>query len=254
MSLIGDKIQEKIDYGNAQRYGDIIGMITAYDHTSNTASIVFQNPNGGGSMTADNVGVKLTEGGAAPAAPHERQKCIITFLGDNILNPLVTSLFTDEYYEDVYAKRTNTDEGAFIVDQFINDIVIPAKTTPMVEDWIDKVNDHPEKYNTNFKDYSNIDAVRETLFELMQIDKYRKTEDGITNIKTKATVKCKDNGDIDIFVENNTGIRINPNTKSITLFGMNIASIAQEWNIKAKNVVIDGNLTIRGQLKFEEVQ
>ena len=43
--------------------------------------------------------------------------------------------------------------------------------------------------------------------------------DGITNIKNNSTVKFKDNGDIDIFVNNNTGIRISPNYKSIEVYG-----------------------------------
>ena len=54
---------------------------------------------------------------------------------------------------------------------------------------------------------------------LMEIDKYKASEDGITNIKNNSTVKFKDNGDIDIFVDNNTGIRISPNSKSIELYG-----------------------------------
>ena len=54
---------------------------------------------------------------------------------------------------------------------------------------------------------------------IMEIDKYKSSEDGITNIKNNSTLKFKDNGDSDIFVNNNTGIRISPNSKSIEIYG-----------------------------------
>ena len=66
------------------------------------------------------------------------------------------------------------------------------------------------------KDTKAIQEVRKTI---MEIDKYKSSEDGITNIKNNSTLKFKDNGDIDIFVNNNTGIRISPNSKSIEIYG-----------------------------------
>ena len=61
------------------------------------------------------------------------------------------------------------------------------------------------------------------MFEILDtINKYTVTEQGITNLETKSTIKFKDNGDIDIFVNNNTGIRIDANTQTINIYGLNI--------------------------------
>lgn len=248
MGLIADKLNEKIAANESQKYGDTIGMITSYNNLTNTASIIFKNPNGGGSLTADNVILKISEGGMSSAGPQNRQKCFISFLGNNLLTPVITGLCNDEYYETVYSQKSNSDEGAFIVDQIINSVDITKATSPMIADWIDSQNTDLEKYNCNTpRNYKEIDVAEKVMYDLAQVDKYKRTEDGITNISTKATVKCKSNGDIDIFVSNNTGIRINPDTKSIAFFGMNMTANMKDWTINA-DVSISGNLSVAGKI------
>lgn len=253
MGIIADKLNDKISYSNLEKYNDTIGMIMSYDHFRNVASIVFNNPNGGGVLTADNVPLKMPKGGAVPSAPQNRQKCIISFFGSNLLSPVITDLYNDEYYETVYSKKTSADEGAFIIDQYINTIKAPSKIVPMINDWVETSNTDPEKYTSNMFDYTNVDVTELMMYELAQVDKYKNTEDGITNTKTNATIKCKDNGDIDIFVSNNTGIRINPDNKTINFFSKSMVCNMQEWIINTKNVVVNGNLIVKGKIKTEEV-
>ena len=57
-----------------------------------------------------------------------------------------------------------------------------------------------------------------------EIDTIQKALDAITTSNPVIYIKdgeykFKDNGDIDIFVNNNTGIRISPNSKSIEVYG-----------------------------------
>ena len=53
----------------------------------------------------------------------------------------------------------------------------------------------------------------------MESDKYKSTENGVTDIITKSTFKMDEDGNINIFVTNNTGIKICPTTGSIELYG-----------------------------------
>jgi hypothetical protein len=90
----------------------------------------------------------------------------------------------------------------------------------MINNWIEEDNSNKTKYINDLGDYSNTDTsvlVHETLNTL---DKYKSTEQGITNLKTKSTIKFKDNGDIDMFVSSNVGIRISPENKSIEFYGL----------------------------------
>lgn len=218
MGIIGDKLQQKIENNNNIRYSDTVAEITDYDNIKNTASVKFANPNNGSIMTADNIAVKINMGGLSQAALKIGQKCWISFIGNNLLCPVITNLCDDQYYDNIYSKKTNSDQGAYIVDSNINNIDIDSiKVTPMTDDYFnDSV---ASKYSLITKDYTDTEAIQEVRKIIMEIDKYKTSEDGITNIKNNSTVKFKDNGDIDIFVNNNTGIRISPNSKSIEVYG-----------------------------------
>ena len=218
MSIIGNKLQQKIENNNNIRYSDTVAEITDYDNIKNTASVKFANPNNGSIMTADNIAVKINMGGLSQAALKIGQKCWISFIGNNLLCPVITNLCDDQYYDNIYSKKTNSDQGAYIVDSNINNIDIDSiKVTPMTDDYFnDSVS---SRYSLITKDYTDTEAIQEVRKIIMEIDKYKTSEDGITNIKTNSTVKFKDNGDIDIFVNNNTGIRISPNSKSIEVYG-----------------------------------
>ncbi len=218
MGIIGDKLQQKIENNNNIRYSDTVAEITEYDNIKNTASVKFANPNNGSIMTADNIAVKINMGGLSQAALKIGQKCWISFIGNNLLCPVITNLCDDQYYDNIYSKKTNSDQGAYIVDSNINNIDINSiKITPMTDDYFnDSVS---SRYSLITKDYTDTEAIQEVRKIIMEIDKYKTSEDGITNIKNNSTVKFKDNGDIDIFVNNNTGIRISPNSKSIEVYG-----------------------------------
>lgn len=218
MGIIGDKLQQKIENNNNIQYSDTVAEITEYDNIKNTASVKFVNPNNGSIMTADNIAVKINMGGLSQAALKIGQKCWISFIGNNLLCPVITNLCDDQYYDNIYSKKTNSDQGAYIVDSNINNIDINSiKITPMIDDYFnDSVSN---RYSLITKDYTDTEAIQEVRKIIMEIDKYKTSEDGITNIKNNSTVKFKDNGDIDIFVNNNTGIRISPNSKSIEVYG-----------------------------------
>lgn len=218
MGIIGDKLKEKIENNNNIRYSDTIAEITSYDNIRNTASIRFANPNNGTVMTATNISLKTDVGGLFQAAPEIGQKCWINFIGGNLLCPVITNLCDDQYYDNVYSKKTNADQGAYIINSSINDISPESiEIIPMIEDYFN--DSYSDKYTLITRDYINVDATQTVRKILMEIDKYKPSEDGITNTKNNSTIKFKENGDIDIFVENNTGIRISPKSKTIELYG-----------------------------------
>ena len=218
MGIIGDKLQQKIDNNNNIRYSDTIAEITYYDNTRNVASIRFANPNNGSIMTASNVSVKINMGGLSNAALEIGQKCLISFIGNNLLCPVITNICDDLYYDNIYSRKTNSDQGAYIVDSNINLLDVNSiKISPMTDDYFNDTTS--TKYTSFSKDYTSTEAIIEIRKMLMEINKYKSSEDGITNMKNNSTIKFKDNGDIDIFVDNNTGIRISPNSKSIELYG-----------------------------------
>ena len=61
--------------------------------------------------------------------------------------------------------------------------------------------------------------------------KYTGTEPGISHPNTGAAVKLRDDGCIDIFAGENTGIRIDPNANSLNLFGDKVNIWSSETSI-----------------------
>lgn len=238
MGIIGDKLQRKIENNNNIRYSDTIAEITYYDNIRNTASIRFSNPNNGTIMTANNVAVKINTGGLSQAAFEIGQKCWISFIGNSLLCPIITNLCDDKYFDNIYSKKTNSDQGAYIIDNNINNIDIDSiEIKPMINDYFnDSIS---TKYSLITKDYTDTQAIQEVRKKIIEIDKYKSSEDGITNIKNNSTVKFKDNGDIDIFINNNTGIRISNN--KIYFYGSELNFNGININDLINNPVIENN-------------
>lgn len=214
MSIIKNALKKQICDSNRQQYNDTTGTILEYDNIKNTAKIRYSNPNGEGYLFRDNVRISNTLGGVTGAGIYPGQSCAISFIGNNIYNPVIIGV-TDNNYSN----KTCKDQGAYIVDSEILSCEKPKKIVPMVNNWTEENNIDSDKYNNDLGDYTKIDTSIIIHEILNTIDKYKSTEQGITSLSTKSTIKFKDNGDIDIFIANNTGIRISKTDNSINLYG-----------------------------------
>lgn len=205
MGLINDKIQDKIEYNNRFPSSDVCGVITEVDTFRNVASIRFANPNNGAVTTVDNVKLPVNVGGVTESGVEPGQRCWITFLGGSILHPVISSLSDELYFDNIYSKKTNSDQGGFVVDEYINTLDSETETTPMTDDYF--VDAPTDIFSLIGRDYTELDALDATKKSIIQLDKYKDTEDGVSNKKTSSTIKFKENGDIDAFIKANVGIR-----------------------------------------------
>jgi hypothetical protein len=214
MSIIKNALKKEIDNNSRQQYNDTTATILEYSPITNTATIQFTNPNGEGTMYREKVPVANTSGGVTGSGFYPGQPCTITFISNNIYNPVITGVINSHY-----ASKTCSDQGAFIVDENILLTEKPKNISPMIESWL-KNNDYDFfSENNHFVDYSKINVTESIAYLLDSLDKYKNTEQGITNLNTKSTIKFKENGDIDIFIANNIGIRISKTDNSISLYG-----------------------------------
>ena len=226
MSIIKNALKKEIDKDKLLQFNDTTATILEYDIVSNTATIRFLNPNGDGYMLRKNVNVSNTMGGHTGAGIIAGQICNISFINNNIFNPIITGMLSNNYKD-----KTSSDQGAFLVSNAIFEAEEPEKITPMIETWLDKENQNKYKYKNELGDYTEVDATKKASESVHTLDKYKNQDEGMTHLKTKSTVKLKENGDIDIFVAGNLGIRISPNDKSINVYG----------TFKVNNKTIDFN-------------
>lgn len=233
MGIIKDSLKKQIHDNNIQQFNDTTATIIEYSIVNNTAKIRYLNPNGDGVIYRDNVAISNTLGGVTGSGIHPGQSCSITFLKNNIHAPVITGLIGSNY-----SIKTCSDQGAYVVDSTILSTQEPDEIVPMSNSWLED-NQKTWKYNNDLGDYTQIDASESTHEFLNSLDKYKTTEQGITNLNTKSTMKLKDNGDIDMFVANNIGIRICPNNKTIEFYGMKFlfnGSEIEDFSVKNASI------------------
>ena len=214
MGIIKNELNKQIQANNLRTYSDTTGTILEYDHITNRAKIMFDSPIGEGVMIRENVPITSQSGGFTQCGIQIGAQCNIAFSNNNIYSPVITGI-----NNSFYNYKTCSDQGACLVNEKIKSIKKPDSITPMSLQWLDENNKNKSKYYNDLGQYQDIDITTKTMDMLTKLDKYASTEQGITNLKTKSTVKLKENGDIDIFVANNIGIRISKSSKKIYVYG-----------------------------------
>lgn len=214
MGVIKETLKKQIDASNKTQFNDSTAIITDYDVLNNTASIRYRNPNGEGVFHRSNVAITNNLGGLTGSGIYIGARCSITFLNNNVFAPMITGLIDSNFLS-----KTSTDQGSFLVDGHILKTQEPKEIIPMYSDWLDYENENKLKYNNDFANFTDKDISADTYYMINMLDKYKTTEQGITNLDTKANVKLKEDGDIDIFIDNNIGIRICKSGKSINVYG-----------------------------------
>lgn len=218
MGVLKEAIQKQVDKQNLQYMQSSTGTILRYDKTSNRADIIYNNPVGDGTVYRGGIPVSNSLGGLTSGGVKPGQECTITFVNGNINAPLITGT-----NESSYRDKTCTDQGAYIIDEFVREQVQEVTDfIPMYQAWISPTNEWVDKYKNTAIDYSEYDANERARTLQSTTDKFSDSEVGLTNLDTKATLKMKDNGDIDIFVTDNVGIRISKKMRKIYFYGFDI--------------------------------
>lgn len=203
MGIIRQELQKQIQQNDKMTVSEATGTILSYDKTNERCTIKYNNPVGEGVLYKENVPIANQNGGISSGSYHNGQSCIISFTNGNVYNPTIIG-----FEQSYYSQRTNTDQGAYIATDDVWNVGTPEHIVPMNSDWIDDSNTDSAKYHNELGMYMNTDVDNEAMELITTLDKYSDYEVGMTNLNNKSSVRLRDNGDIDIFTENNTGIRI----------------------------------------------
>lgn len=216
MGQIKNIIQKQIATTDKQKFFPTSATILDYDRLYNTATIRFLNPNGDGYMVRRNVPVSSNLGTLSNNSIITSHECIISFINGNIFSPIIIGPTTS-----TYPFKEMSDQGSYLVDESIRQTDVPTTITPMYKDWID--DDVPYgTYDNDLCPYKDLDIKNELYDALTNLNHYSDTETGLTHLATHSGIKLKDNGDIDVFVSDNVGIRISKETHKIYLYGFDV--------------------------------
>lgn len=214
MGAIKEELKRQVNSHDMQKFYGTSATILSYDKVNNVARIKFFDPNSGTEMLRENVPLCITMGGVTGGSILPGQRCLITFTNNNIFAPVITGIS-----ESLYNQKTFDDQGAYLVSSDILQCEKPKEIIPMSDSWIDYGNQDKTKYENDLGIFSQQDATAEAYEIINTLNKYKDNEQGITNLDNHSTFNVKENGDIDIFVANNLGIRISPSSRNISVYG-----------------------------------
>lgn len=239
MGQIKNALQKQIDSNARQKFFSTSGVIIDYDKLYNRATVRYLNPNGEGYVVRRNVPISSTLGGLSNGGVMPSQECTLSFVNGNMYSPIIIGITTSNYNA-----KESSDQGAFLIDESVRSVSKPKEISPMGKDWIDYDNQNITKYQNDLVDYQNLDIHNSSFDTLMNLSHFSDTEQGMTHLETHSNMKMKDNGDIEIFVADNVGIRISKAMKKIYLYGFDV-NINGEINLleilnKCRNCEFDG--------------
>lgn len=223
--LVRDIINPSI--GN--RLNNAIGQIITYDNLNNTASIFVNNLNGKESYTLDGVPIQLSGGGFHSASLSDGDMVYVQFNNGSIFQPKIIG-FADEYYQiNTRKKEKHLRKGSLISSQE----KIEGEIKPSCENWISKSVSYDKSISYRYEN-----PVKNISEKMSNKGYFNNKEVGIFNQKSSAIVKIKDDGIIDIFTSTNVGLRVNPNNKTIEMFG-NVSTKSDNWMVLSNNVKVE---------------
>ena len=245
MSQIKRAIQEKIlkPHDNNQ-FDTVLAEVVAYDGLKHRATISFKDPKYGGFLTSENVPIQLGSGGFHSAGPFVGDQVWVSFANKSLLQPKIVALADERYQIHSRKRLQHQKQGAYLPDNLVEangaEEYDFSAFAPLHEDWIDLSNQNTNKY----ADWT-VDPIQTLLSAMTNTSFYEAEEPGITHPKTGSTVKLRNNGMIDIFVEGDQGIRIDPKTQSINFFTRN-----ENHHVTNLNATVDDSMKLAIQKHF----
>ena len=223
MGLIKSTIKKEIDSANTQKYSIGTATISAYDETTNTACINYNDPNGGGIMHREGVPVIFQVSGVFGNALCPGTRVSISFINGNVFSPVITGMIGSEY------SRMNTlSTGGSVLSSKAQSAKIPDKIIPMNEQWFDFDNDDEYKYINQYSNKYYESDCDEAVYEITRMSSHYSPNDrGIINTCNGSMIMITESGDIDVFIDEYTGIKISKEDHKIYLYGLEVANIVE---------------------------
>lgn len=190
-------------------------IVTYFDNFTNRATIKFQEPKGEGIFELEKVPVQMGAIGLHSVALKEGTEVWVTFMNYSPFLAKIVGIADEQYESNSREDLNHLEEGALIPN--LNHIEECTQTS-IYNDVVDRENNDIIKYN-EYQKFNLEDAISDFLSELGY---YKENEIGITNPNNHSTIKINDDGSIDIFTEDNIGIKIDQKNSKISINASNL--------------------------------
>lgn len=230
MSIV-KKISESVQSSSATNINLSKGTVIRYDSTNNLADVYIESLSSGGSTNLSDVPIQISSKGVHASGLKVNDIVYIQFANNSLFQPKIVGIADEVYAYNTRIKERHLRKGELTVTQETLDGEI---TTPSVKTWIDAENTSVLKTG----EYSISNSISDADALMFSKGNFNGQDVGIYNPVSSSLVKITDDGVINIFVETNTGIKINPNNKTIEILGNNVCTKTENWSVITNSIDI----------------
>lgn len=244
MNKISKAIKENVlETNEITKYDStILAYVEDYDSITNMAVLTFEDPNFKGTSKVNNVPVNIISSGLYANTIERGDNVLVSFQNNSVLMPKIVAKVDENYQLITREKSRHDKQNTYIpkilitnnysnLDVDTNNINISSP----YDDWFTTIN---QDINDKYKDKNPIDDLNKSI---ANIPYYDCGEVGLTHPSTRSSIHFKNDGSINVSVEDDIGIVIDKNTKTININ-------ANGYNINSKNIDIKcDSLTINGK-------
>lgn len=222
-------VEKIIEPNNRTKLNNAKGQILKYDSVNNLADVCLGMASIGNKQILYNVPIQIAANGIHQSSFQEGDYVYIQFNNNSIFQPKIIGKADELYATHTRKEEKHLKQGYLHVTQEY----IDEEITPSSSQWIETDNSNKSKY-IKYKDTNPLDDMAQ---KINSQGYFQDKEVGMYNPTSSSIIKVKDNGNIDIFVESNVGIRIDAENKTVEILG-NQTTKSTKWTVLSNNVEI----------------
>lgn len=216
-------IKNVINPHTSQMFSNSVGKVIKYYEEDNKVDLIVSSS--GNFTTLESVPIQISGKGIIGSSLKEDDLVYIQYNNGSIFQPKVVGLADEDYSNNTRESSKHERKGTFLSSpKNINGEIVPRIKKRLQNS--DGFKHEEYKYSSCLDTLSN---------KFNTLGYFNNNEVGLYHPILSSLVKLKDNGDIDIFIGTNIGIRINKENKTIQTFG-NFSSDCNNWTIISDNI------------------
>ena len=211
------------------KFTNATGQVVSYNKTHNIADVYIPSIIDGNGLSLKDVAVQIAGVGLHQSSLKRGDSVYIQFNNGSIFQPKILGKSDELYATHTRKEETHLRKGDLVVSQEKEDGEITSSSST----WLDTENEDVFKYES----YRNVSGINNVSNKIAKKGHFNDQEVGLYNPVSSSVVKIKDDGEIDIFISTNIGIKINPQTKTIEILG-DVTTKSNNWSVLSNNVEI----------------
>lgn len=234
--MIQEKLADKFKKSEYEKYTCSIATIDNVYPTSHAADITL-DAKGTENVSLKHVPLPIIGNGIHLPLPKPGQKVVVVFTNNSVLQGRIVAMIDEMHKYTFRYKNSHVSQGTYKTNLDVSQLhdVDLEKVNPLCENWTDEEN------NYIFKHYSYIERspYEDFILKSANMSYFNENEIGFIHPENKSLIKIKDDGSIDIFTDDDVGVRVNPVEKRISFFSDKVTSQGKDWYIKTDSFNIE---------------